>query len=444
MTHSRRDFFNKAIATIGFAGLRRHLSDPVALAENVTPGFGPLTPDSRRTIDLPRGFTYQVISKTGETMDDGFLVPGGHDGMAAFAGPQGRTIIVRNHELAVSDIDRGPFGLQNSLLTKIQPEFLYDVAPGLGGTTTLIYDTHRGKLEQHYLSLAGTVRNCAGGVTPWGSWISCEETVQLTDARHRKDHGYNFEVSANAKGLSVPVPLRAMGRFNHEAVAVDSIRGDVYQTEDRPDGLLYRFVPEIPGKLAAGGKLQALRIVGMEGAHTSNEHSRTIAVGESVSVEWVDLNDVDSPSDDLRMQGFSKGAARFARGEGMWAGNNVIFFVSTAGGPLKAGQVWRYTPGLQGQLHLFAEPNDRSVLDMADNITIAPWGDLILCEDGSESNNVIGITPQGKVYPLVHNAMNGFEFAGATFSRDGSTLFLNIQNPGLTFAITGPWKQRQS
>ena len=127
----------------------------------------------------------------------------------------------------------------------------------------------------------------------------------------------------------------------------------------------------------------------------------------------------------------------------MWVGNNDIYFACTDGGPKKAGQIWRYTPGDAGRLQLFVEPNDTSILEMPDNITVSGWGDLIACEDGPGRNYVVGITPQGKLYQLARNAMNDSEFAGATFSPDSSTLFVNIQRPGLTIAITGPWNRRQ-
>jgi secreted PhoX family phosphatase len=443
MNRSRRDFLTTATLAAGFLGLRNFGTALSAegFQDTSAVGFGPLTEDPALTLDLPAGFAYQIISRAGERMSDGLLVPGAHDGMAAFPGRVGKTIVVRNHELYVADLDRGAFGADNSLLSTIDAALLYDGAPALGGTTTLVYDTKRQRLDRHYLSLAGTLRNCAGGPTPWGSWITCEESVQTADNVHHKNHGYNFEVSSKSQGLARPIPLRAMGRFNHEAIAVDRSRGDIYQTEDRADGLLYRFIPHQRSRLVAGGRLQALKIQGMEGVDTSNWLSQNIAVGQTLPVEWVDLHDVDSPNDDLRLQGFSKGAARFSRGEGIWAGNNVIYFACTTGGRNRAGQIWRYSPGDPGRLQLFVEPNDETILESADCITVSPWGDLIVCEDGLSPNQVVGVTPQGALYTFARNVMNGSEFAGATFSPDRSTLFINIQNPGLTLAITGPWKR---
>ena len=425
--------------------------------------YGGFRSDPAGILDLPPGFQYHTFSETGETMSDEFLVPGGHDGMAAFPGPGGKTILVRNHELE-TDANTGAYGHSNELVGRIDARKFYDLGqetkPALGGTTTLIYNTKTKELEKQFLSLAGTMRNCAGGPTPWNSWISCEECVQRAQDTYETDHGYNFEVPALARGLVEPTPLKAMGRFYHEAVAVDARTGIVYQTEDRDDGLIYRFIPHQPGKLLEGGRLQALKIRDLKSADTRNWRNppetlfpwrqNVIQVGERLNVEWVDIRNVESPNDDLRKQGYhDKGAARFARGEGMWYSDGVIFFACTNGGERKKGQIWRYTPSPQegtsgeerdpGMLELFIESQSSDLLENADNLTVAPWGDLIVCEDGPMEQFLVGITPEGKLYRFARNAKNIFEFAGSTFSPDGSTLFVNIQNPGITLAITGPW-----
>ena len=445
----RRTFLKYATATtFAFTGLERWMAQP-SFAEG---GYGPLLSDEGRVLNLPRGFSYQIISRTGERMTDGFLVPGAHDGMAAFGDRSGRTIIVRNHELGSGSSEVGPFGAKNVLMSKLRQSDIYDTAPGLGGTTTLVYDTRTKRLEQHYLSLAGTMRNCAGGPTPWNTWISCEETMQRADSDHRKDHGYNFEVPAG-DGLAVPIPLKAMGRFNHEAIAVGPA-GIVYQTEDRGDGLIYRFIPNRPQNLQQGGRLQALKIRDQAGLNTNNRSGSRIPVKTKLQTEWVDLENVESPEDDLRQQGHSRGAATFDRGEGIWTGQDGIYFTCTAGGRSSAGQIWRYVPSSHegtpeernnpGTLELFIEPNDTRLLDSADNLTIAPWGDIFLCEDGPGDNRIIGVTRQGEIYDFARNVMNNSELAGATFSPDSTTLFVNIQNPGLTLAITGPWRRGNS
>jgi len=305
--------------------------------------------------------------------------------------------------------------------------------------------------------LAGSMRNCSGGLTPWGTWITCEETVTVADESFEQDHGYNFEVPATTKiGLVDPIPLKAMGRFNHEAIAVDPATGIVYQTEDRPDGLIYRYLPNIPNKLASGGRLQALAIKGYPSMDTRNwtETGQRIPAGNRYDVTWIDLQNVDSPEDDLRYHGFDAGAARFARGEGMVYGNGEIYFACTNGGRKKFGQVFRYRPGkyegdraresdTPGQLELFVESHDKEIMKSCDNLCIAPWGDVILCEDDGDHSAIVGITPEGRMYRIAHIELNS-EFAGSCFSPDGSTLFVNAQRqPGQTIAITGPWNHRR-
>lgn len=481
MPTTRRQFLTQAAAvTAGFAGLRQFTRVPHASAAQSAVdayGFGPLGLDEQGVLDLPAGFSYRVFSKTGERMDDGLLVPAKHDGMAAFPGPDGLTVLVRNHEVQGSDWRLGAFGPGNEALDTLDDRFVYDrgfgKTPPLGGTTTLVYDTRQHRLVRHSLSLAGTVWNCAGGPTPWGSWISCEETVARAGAKHEVDHGYNFEVPASAEiGLVEPVPLKTMGRFKHEAVAVDPETGIVYQTEDRHDSVIYRFIPNVPGKLTEGGRLQALAARGQRPVDLRNWHEQIpwsldnggagdgafqieprhmiqMDQGQVFDVEWIDLDDPESPDDSLRYQAYDKGAARFARGEGMWHGHESIYFATTTGGRIGQGQIWRYVPSrfegtadeqrFPGRLELFVEPNDPSILQRADNLCVAPWGDLIVCEDGGPVNHVLGITPAGQIYKIARNSLNGSEFAGSCFSPDGSTLFVNIQNTGMTIAITGPW-----
>ncbi|MBW3623280.1 MAG: DUF839 domain-containing protein [Armatimonadetes bacterium] len=462
MELSRRRLLRDAGAvTLGFIGVKALLADP-AFAQSPPPagsGYGPLIRDPKRIIDLPAGFSYQAFSRTGETMADGLRVPGRHDGMWAFPGPEGQTILVRNHELAQGDTGSGPWAGRQDLLATIPTEKFYDPGSGTrpvpmsGGTTTLVYDTKQQKLISHFLSLAGTIRNCAGGPTPWGSWVTCEETVDRAGSSRSVDHGYNFEVPATATpGLAAPTPLKAMGRFNHEAIAVDVKSGIVYETEDRDNGLIYRFIPEVPGQLAAGGKLQALKIKERSKALTQNwSTANRIPPGVSMEVEWIDMTNVEAPSDDLRVRGFNAGAAQFARGEGMWSGLEGIYFACTSGGPSRLGQIGRYIPSpsegkpeeaqAPGRLELFVESNSSALMAHADNLTMAPWGDLILAEDSTSGavNHLVGVTPLGVYYRLGRNAMNTSEFAGVTFSPDGSTLFANIYSPGLTLAITGPW-----
>ncbi len=439
---SRRHFFREASAVaLGFTGLGNLSACAEEKDSLLVPGYGPLLKDPQKVLELPKGFSYQIIGRAGQKMDDGFTLPFLPDGMAAFPGPKGLTLLVRNHEISPGvGAGAGPFGARNALLTAELRDKMYDsgkATPSLGGTTTLVYDTGKRKVVRQFLSLAGTLRNCAGGSTPWNSWITCEETVEKAGKVCALDHGWCFEVPATVQpALADPFPLKAMGRFNHEAVAVDPNTGYVYETEDRHDSLIYRFLPKEPGKLLKGGKLQALVVVDKKSLDTRNWDKQVLRVGEKLRVEWIDMEEVESPKDDLRGRGFAGGAARFARGEGMWYAEGSIYFACTNGGKKKYGQVFKLT---NDELELFAEPNDKDIVDNCDNLTVAPWGDLILCEDGGGEQFLVGITPQGKFFKLARNASGKSEFAGATFSPDGSTLFVNIQGPGITLAITGPW-----
>ena len=423
---------------------------------------GPLRPDPDRILDLPDGYSYAIVSRAGERMDDGLLVPHAHDGMATFSGEDGRIILVCNHELTPAYFVQSAFADGLNKPPDTVTNKIYDQGagktPGAGGTTTTIYNPETRTTERQYLSLAGTELNCAGGPTPWGSWLSCEECFEspgngLSAGRivHRdKKHGYVFEVPSNAQGLVEPIPIRAMGRFEHEATAVHEPTGIVYMTEDRHHSLFYRYIPNVPGKLHEGGKLQALMIDEQPALMTHNWSSETqIVPGESLATRWIDLDKVDSDKNDLRLRGATLGAATFARGEGLCNANGDMVFTCTIGGPARLGQVFAYRPSPQegqalegddpGQLTLIAEATHESIMRNADNIIFSPWGDLIVCEDTSSHCGLVGIRPDGSQYQLADNAHTNSELAGACFSADGKTLFVNIQYPGMTLAITGPF-----
>lgn len=446
--NSRRQFLkHSALVSLGFLALSRCKTTGTEAGASSQLS---LISDPEKYLDLPEGFEYKIISRAGQPMQDGFLVPGRPDGMGAFAGPDGRVIVVRNHENSPTPIENSPFGSDRKLLDRLQPEQLYDFGraekPGLGGTTTFVYNEETREIEQEYLSLAGTYRNCAGGVTPWNTWLTCEEDVTLQGDYIEKDHGFVFEVPAQADPLLIdPKPIKAMGRFNHEAVCVDPNTGIIYQTEDRHDGLIYRFIPDQPQNLHAGGRLQALAIVDQPGLDTRNWEERTMEIGQSLRATWIDLEDILAPEDDLRFRGFEQGAARFARGEGMWWGEGECYFACTNGGPKKFGQVFRFKPaqaeGAYDNLELFAESPDKTVLHACDNLTVAPWGDVILCEDNGEINYIRGINQKGEIYNFGVNRSSNSEFAGLVFSPSGKTLFVNIQENGDTLAITGDWSR---
>lgn len=457
---NRRRFLQSLAIAVGSPAMSPHSRANDA-------AFGALRSDPGQILDLPEGYSYQVVSRAGERMSDGLKVPEAHDGMAAFAGDDGRVILVCNHEILPAHPDKSAFGRSFGALTKSTKQKFYDQGggktPGAGGTTTTIFNPLSGETERQHLSLAGTELNCAGGPTPWGSWLSCEECfenpgIDLSGGhlvKRDKAHGYVFEVSAYDTGLVEPRPLRAMGKFQHEAAAVHAASGIVYMTEDRHHSLFYRYIPNVPGKLHEGGRLQALAIKDQSALSTHNwSRHRQIEFGEPLATRWIDLDNVDSSENDLRLRGAERGAATFARGEGLSVAGDDFVFTCTIGGPARLGQVFSYTPSrgegteseaeMPGQLSLIAEATEHSMLRNADNLTMAPWGDLIVCEDTASHCGLVGIRPDASQYQLADNAHTNSEIAGVCFSPDGNTLFVNIQYPGMTLAITGPWPASES
>lgn len=418
-------------------------------------GFGPLQADPQRILDLPAGFRYDIIASKGDEMSDGLAVPAEADGMAAFSGSNGQIIIVCNHENAASEVGSGPFGYSPEKLATVDTSLVYDSGdgrtPGNGGTSTIVWDpASRRRISQH-MSLIGTEVNCAGGATPWGSWLSCEECFKDPGRSFEKNqvvsreqrHGYVFEVPAHATGPVRPEPLTGMGRFEHEAAAVDPQSGIVYLSEDRHRSLLYRYIPDIPGSLAKGGRLQALAITGMPSFDTRNwDRQRLIEPGQTLPASWIDLPDPDADDNDLRLRGIDLGAAYFARGEGLCIAGGEIVLTCTIGGSERLGQIFAYRPDNNnrgGTLRLLAESDGSSLLRHADNLTFSPWGDLIVCEDTTDHCGLVGLQPDGRQYPLADNAYSNSELAGVCFSPDGREMFVNIQSRGLTLAIRGPW-----
>lgn len=429
----RRRFLatGSAFAALVASGCQTRMAEPVGAT--AATGYGPLVPDPAGLIDLPQGFTYRVISKLGDPMDDGLTVPDDADGMGCFDLGNGKIALVRNHELSpgadsggvlASGYGRGPDG-------KVLP----------GGTTTVVLDAATLKVERQHRSLAGTIRNCAGGITPWGSWLTCEEPGSR-GMNQAPNHGYVFEVPAAATGMVDPVPLKAMGRFNHEAACVDPATGFVYMTEDRDDGLLYRFIPAVKGQLARGGKLQALALEGI--ADSTNSKAVAVERGQLLTGRWVDLDIPEAPGDDLRLRGAAGGATIFARGEGIWMGKDELYFCCTSGGAAGLGQIFRLAPArgaMPDRLELYFESESTDQFNYGDNLCIAPNGHLIVCEDQYTEvvdNHLRGIDRLGRPYAFAKLRLQT-EFAGACFSPDGNVLFVNAMSPARTIAITGPW-----
>ena len=457
----RRAFLRQSGWTAGFLGLGSYLraSETSTSSDRVIQPYGPLVRDKAGLLDLPKNFSYEVISRSGTLMADGMKVPGKFDDMAAFPGDEGKIILIRNHEVALDQSNFGPFP-KKEVPSHLNSDLLYDAGgnnetPHLGGTTTIIYNPASGKTEKEFLSLAGTDRNCSGGTMPWGSWITCEEPADLDKGDRTRQHGYCFEVRADpGLGLQKAVALKAMGRFRHEAVAYDPGDGSVYLTEDRDDGLLYRFVPDRKNDLSSGN-LQAMCLKDHAAADLRNyqpKPKRVITEGQDKLISWVDLEDPTSPKDDLRIQGFKKGAAKFARGEGIFYDKGAIYLCCTNGGPTKRGQIFRILPSSPqhpaASVELFLEPGKSDLLTSGDNLCVAPNGDLIICEDlvspfsKEQLPHLRGVTPEGQIFTFGRNpdAKNKNEFCGSIFSPDGDILFVNIQNLDHTFAIRGPWR----
>ena len=439
MLLNRRNFIGATGAA--FSGLLLNgctgRSAPLASAPSSFADYGPLVPDPAGMLDLPRGFSYRLLSSLGNAMTDGCTVPDKADGMGCFSLGNDEIVLIRNHELVPADDAGGVlakgFGTRDGAIVP-------------GGTTSIVLDATTLEVKREFRSLAGTIRNCSGGITPWGSWLTCEEAPTGPGQRFgeglAENHGWVFEVPANATGLIDAVPLKAMGRFNHEAACIDPRTGIVYLSEDRDDSVLYRFVPTTPGRLGDGGLLQAMVVEGL--SDTRNWTSADMAVGSRHTVRWIDCDDVESPNDDLRSRAAAKGAAVVARGEGIHTGTDEIFVCSTNGGQRKLGQILRLVPGTGGepdQIELFFESQSKDQFNYGDNLTVGPNGHLIVCEDQYTEvvdNHLRGITPDGRAYTLGRLRMQT-ELAGGCFSPDGKWFFVNAYSPTRTLAITGPW-----
>ena len=409
LTLGSTGLFSLAGATKGFA----------AESSNPTSGFGgygPLVKDPNGILDLPQGFHYKMLSQAGDLMPNGDKVPAMHDGMAAFKGEKNTTILVRNHE--------------NSTNSKYPVNGKNPWSKGAaGGTTTLIIGQNNEVIDQ-YVSSSGTIRNCAGGSTTWGTWLTMEETRNM-------GHGFIFEVNPlDPENEMSKTPIRDMGYFSHEAGHVDPSTGIWYLTEDANPSFLYRFTPydrsQTLGSLQKGGILEAAAIEEL------SAKASQFSTGQKFGIVWKKLNPERAQQDAKDL-----GCIQFSRLEGAYFSEGTLWFDDTSAGTKSLGRVYRYTPATN-TLELFYESTDKNDLEAPDNITITPWGDLWIAEDGDGINRIIGLTPEGNVYTFAENKLNESEFAGPTFASNGNTFFINMQSPGITFAIWGPFARRNS
>jgi uncharacterized protein len=462
---SRRRFVQGSAAAGGglaFAGPLSALmarSAQAASRRSRAVGYGPLQPTPEEDsgivyIELPRGFRYRLISRQGVPMSDGHPTPGIYDGMAAYPGRNGQTILIRNHE------NRSRPG---EITVAVPASDRYDPDPNVrGGNTKLVVDRNRRRVQEFGV-LGGTHTNCAGGLTPWDSWITCEEIFNYGSVENNTTpgtgvpHGYCFEVPADATGPVNAIPITDAGRFAHEAVAW---LGDyLYETEDRGDAAFYRFLParrprEFGDLATFGGTLQALVVSGKP-----NFDANAAVPGQRESVEWVTIPEPNPPTElagaSTRAQAQARGAAIFSRTEGIWSTDRRLYFDCTDGGEANLGQVWEYTPRSRdrGELRLIYESANPLDLEAPDNLVVVPaTGDIFLQEDGGGDQYVRGVTSSGLIYDFARTVLNSTEFCGGCFSPDGRTFFLNQQgdrpadptNPpanlsAYTYAIWGPF-----
>lgn len=449
-----------------------------------TEGYGDLVPDPNGLLDLPEGFTYSVVTHAGEhAMEGGATSPSDPDAAGYFpaSGPLGSLsgalgslgdlvgagggFLILNHEIGGSEPHVVP----------VTEGITFDDQAG-GGCTVIAVDS-RGARRSQYVGVAGTVNNCAGGVTPWGTWLTCEETELRAGGRSLAgktasvDHGWVFEVSPDPalNRAQATVPLKFLGRFAHEAVAVHPTTGVIYLTEDAgsPNGHVYRWTPPAGFRPGTGSLAELARSEGGDTAGTFEmmrcvsggthvpDLSVATTVGTTYQVEWVDVPGRDrlAETTSIRTQSYADRGTRSRKLEGAWwkEGAYVVASFARMGDGSAAehdGQVWRIAPdGASITLYsIFGRNPDPSVeladggsFDGPDNITVSPHGGVVISEDGSGIQHVVGVDERGRAYPIARNRVSNSEFAGPVFNEDGSVMFVSIQGDGYTFAVTGPW-----
>jgi secreted PhoX family phosphatase len=413
-------------------------------------GYGPLIADPKGLLALPAGFTYTIVAQSGVTrLESGELTPSDPDGTASFVRHGGNgSVLVSNHEIGGDE----PFPVPHL------DGYVYDDRAN-GGTTNIEVDKD-GKRVRQYVSLAGTHENCAGGVTPWDTWLTCEETEDILG----KPHGYVFEVDPyDQEANRDPRPIKALGRYAHEAVAVDPDQGRIYLTEDaaNPNGLLYRFTPPQDALPLGKGSLRALaddagELDAMAASKADGTFVPDLSVatepGTTYKVSWVKVPDRDAKTTPTRKQFANNQITRSRKLEGMWWADGGTYFVASFARPSDGsalahdGQVWFLDPltdTIELKLRFAYTPADQdSDVDGPDNITVSPYGGVILAEDGEGASHLAGATADGQAFFLARNDLNDSEFTAPNFSRDKKILFANIQSPGYVLAIQGPFTRQ--
>ena len=406
MTLSRRSFIQSgavagAALAFGPAFWREALeasADPARIGNGP---YGPLGPPDANGIRLPEGFRSRVIAQAGQSVDGtGYTWPVFPDGGASFPTGDGGWILVINSELP--------------------PDAELPFQTGNGGASAIRFRSD-GTIASAYRILDGTSTNCAGGKTPWGTWLSCEE--------HRAGRVWECDPTGQ-RGAGVHP---AMGVFSHEAACVDEVGKRVYLTEDESDGLFYRFTPRRYPDLSAG-RLEA-----------------AIVRGDG-SVRWAAVPDPSASQTPTRQQ--VPGATQFRRAEGIWIDSGFVYLATTAD-----HKVHCYNTVLEEiELLYDGEALGRDApLRQVDNVTAAPSGDVFVCEDTGEDDPLdIGIiTPEGEVARFLkvtgsqHTGAGGpisSELTGVNFDPSGTRMYFSSQRgfgTGVTYEITGPFRTQR-
>jgi len=373
-------------------------------------------------LDLAEGLTQRVIDRKGNRLSDGYISPARPDGMACFANTDGQWVLMRNHEIDQDDIGTddgiGAYELNSA------PIDAYSQT-SLGAVSRLVIDPETLSLVQSNVVLSGTRKNCAGGPTPMG-WLSCEETVDK-----KGDHGFVFLCDVNATSLQAPKRIDAYGRFIHEAAGFDSTTGICYLTEDRGAACLYRFLPDSPSEPFTG-RLQAMVIDNQPMFKTTKMH-----VDQRLRINWIDVPD-PLAGVDVAPQCQAAGAAVIVNGEGCWFDQGRLVFTASKGGAVGKGQLFELKEtDAYSELTLLAAADDSTQFHHPDNIVIAPDGSVFFAEDNKGDCLIQRLTATGDFEPIARNKERGEEIAGVCFSPNGKVLFANIQEPGITVAISG-------